>query len=175
MGATTGVILEPVVSDKAAIHRHAATRHESAADTHERAAGFWEGQGDSERANLHREMAEYERRGADLERRWARTVDPDSAEGEVRAPEHTMADTRQGAETAPRILMQLAKELERTADLAEQHAQRREQAGKADDASRERRTAQDAREAAQRARSQAEAWLDRPQSEGARARDRAVE
>jgi hypothetical protein len=70
-----------------------------------------------------------------------------------------MRHTQQGAKQAWRLLTQLATTLERSADLAEAHAHRREQAGRIDDAAVERQVADRAREAARRARSQAEEWL----------------
>ena len=106
-------------------------------------------------------MAEYERHGAELERRWAELIgDPDVAHTETGASELAMRHTRQAAKHGSWILMQLANTLERSAALAEKHAQRREQAGRADDAAAERRAAKRAHEAAQRARSQAEEWLE---------------
>ena len=149
-----------VVSDNAALHREAAGRHEVAAQDHEPAAGFWDAQQDPERAELQREMAEYELHGAELERRWAELIDdPDVAHTETSA-ELVKRHTRQAAKHGSWILMQLANTLERSAGLAEKHAQRREQAGRADDAAAERRAAKRAHEAAQRARSQAEEWLE---------------
>ena len=111
-----------MVSNKAAEHLQAAGHHERAADNHERAAKFWEGKGDSERACLQYEMAKYERRGAELERRWAELTDSPAEHGGADAAEHVKAHTRQGAETASSILMQLADTLERTAALAESTA-----------------------------------------------------
>ena len=107
-------------------------------------------------------MAEYERHGAELERRWAELVgDPDVAHTETDASELARRHTRQAAKRGSWILMQLANTLERSAGLAEKHAQRRDLAGGADDAAAERRAAKRAREAFQRARSQAEEWLER--------------
>jgi len=149
-----------VVSDNAAHHREAAGRHQVAAQNHERAARFWDEQRDPERAELQREMAEYERHGAELERRWAELIDdPDGARTDTSAGELVRRHTRQAAKHGSWILMQLANTLERSAGLAEKHAQRREQAGRADDAAAERHAAKRAHEAAQRARSQAEEWL----------------
>lgn len=127
-----------------------------AADNHERAAEFWETHGDSERALLQHEMAAYERHGAELERRWAELVAPDSARGEGDVAEEVMAHTQQSVKTASSILTQLAATLDRTAALAEAHAERHEQVGRTEGAHKEREAAQHAREAAQRARSQAE-------------------
>ena len=150
-----------VVSDNAAHHREAAGRHQVASQNHERAARFWDEQRDPERAELQREMAEYERHGAELERRWAELIDdPDVARTDASAAELVRRHTRQAAKHGSWILMQLANTLERSAGLAEKHAQRREQAGRADDAAAERRAAKRAHEAAQRARSQAEEWLE---------------
>jgi hypothetical protein len=148
-----------MVSDQQAGHRRAADRHEAAADNHERAARFWEGQGDSKRAGIQHELAEYERRGAELEYRWADLIDPDPAHSEIRTADLITGHTRQTAETASGILTQLANTLKRTAELAEEHAERRERAGQTGDAAKEHQAAQRARDAAQRARSQADQWL----------------
>ena len=115
-----------MVSDRAVGHRDAADRHELAAEQHERAARFWDEQQDPDRAGLQRVMAAYERLGAELERRWAELIDTDAAHREVRAAELVIRHTRQGAKQASAILMQLAKTLETSAGLAEEHAQRRE-------------------------------------------------
>ena len=104
-------------------------------------------------------MAAYERRGAELERRWAELTDSPAEHGGADAAEHVKAHTRQGAETVSSILMQLADALERTAALAEEHAQRHERLGRTDHALKERQAARQAREKAQRARSEAQQWL----------------
>jgi hypothetical protein len=139
-------------------HRDAAGRHGAAAEQYERAARFWDEQQDPERAGLQRVLAAYERLGAELERRWAELIDPD-ADSEARAAELVTRHTRQGAKQASAVLMQLATTLERSAGLAEEHAQRRERAGRADDAVAEHKAAQRARQAAERARSQADEWM----------------
>jgi hypothetical protein len=161
-GRRLGTLSRPhtglVVSDSAVGHREAARRHEVAAEQHERAARFWDEQRDRERAGLRRVMAAYERLGAELEHRWAELVDPDAADSEARAAELVIRPTRQGAKQASAILMQLANTLERSAALAEEHAQRRERAGRTEDVAAEREAAQRARAAAQRARSQADEW-----------------
>ena len=130
-----------------------------AAKNHDRAAKFWDDQRDPERAGLQREMALYERNGAELERRWAELTEPNAAQGQTRAAELVIKHTQQGAKRIAGILTQLAITLDRSAGLAEEHAERREQAGRSDDAEQERQAARHARDAAQRARSQAEQWL----------------
>lgn len=154
-GAPRSLILV-VVSDTAANHRSAADRHEAAAENHERAAGFWDGRGERERAELQRQMAEYERRGAALEYRWAELTDPGAALGAIRAAELVTSQMRQGANRLSGILSQSAEMLEVSAGLAEEHACRREQAGR--DPAGERDAAERAHAAARRARSQAEEW-----------------
>lgn len=149
---------ESAVSDQAADHR-AAAGHEVAADNHERAAKFWEGQGDTQRAGLQREMAAHERLGAEFERRWADLTDPKTAHSRVRTADNLIGHTRRGAKTASGLLTQIANTLERTAGLVEQHAHRHEQAERSDDAERGHHAAGHAREAARRARSQAEQWF----------------
>jgi hypothetical protein len=94
-----------------------------------------------------------------LERRWADLADPHEVHSEARTAELVMRHTRQGAKQASGILTQLAKTLDKSAGLADEHAQRREKAGRTDDAADERQAAERAREAAQRARRQAEEWL----------------
>jgi hypothetical protein len=155
-----------VVPNKSAVHRDAAARHELAAANHERAAKFWDERHDRERAQLQREMAEYERRGAVLERRWGALTDPDADPSdrdadhrEMRTAELVRRHTRQSAEQASRLLMLLAMGLERSARLADEHANRLERGGSAEGAEPERQAAKRAREEAQNARRQAEAWL----------------
>jgi hypothetical protein len=58
------------------------------------------------------------------------------------------------------VLRRTAVTLEQSAALADAHAERYEQAGRSDDAARERRVADRAREAARMARSHAEEWLE---------------
>lgn len=56
-------------------------------------------------------------------------------------------------------LTRTAEGLEASAALADEHAERHERAGRSDDAAKERRAAQHAREATQRARLRAGGWL----------------
>ena len=147
-----------VVRENSADHRNVAARHELAAQSHERVARFWDEREDPERAQLQLEMAQHERHGAELERRWVELTDPAAVHGEIRTAELVRRHTRQGAKQASGILTQLADTLERSAGLADEHAQRWEQTGRTADAADERQAAKRAREAAQRARWQAEEW-----------------
>lgn len=107
-------------------------------------------------------MAEYERGGAELERRWAELVEHDPARGTTSAPrdaERVTRRTRLSADRLSGVLTHIADALERTACLADEHAERCERAKKSRAAADEREAARRAREAAQRARSQAEEWL----------------
>jgi hypothetical protein len=63
------------------------------------------------------------------------------------------------------ILLQLARALERSAELAEIHAHKSEQAGGGDDAAKKRQAARRTRDAAARARSQAANGSSRSESE----------
>ena len=58
------------------------------------------------------------------------------------------------------MLARTAKVLEQSAALAEQHAERRERAGRIESAAEKRRVAWRAHEAAARARAKAEEWLE---------------
>lgn len=141
-------------------HREAAGRHEMAAKNHERAARFWAGKGDAERAGLQREMAEYERRGATLERRWAELVEWEVVYGQTRAAERVTSHTRRGARQLTTLLTRMADALDKSARLADEHATKRERAGRSDDAELERQAAQRARDSAEQARSHAAQWRD---------------
>jgi hypothetical protein len=88
----------------------------------------------------------------------------------VRSERHSPASTKRDAELAvmrsrevairlSSALTRTAAELERSADLAEVHADRRERDGRLEDAANEHRVAVRSREAAERARSNAERWL----------------
>lgn len=148
------------MGDKAESHERAAVRHERAAEHHERSATFWDDQGDRPRAQLQRTIAEYERLGADLERWWGELADPNGARRLANTGGLTaLEDTREGARRLAATLTETAKALERSALLAEGHAERRQEAGRSDDAAQERQAGERAHEAAQRARSQAEEWL----------------
>jgi hypothetical protein len=141
-------------------HREAASRHEAAAKSHERAAKFWEDCGDSDRGRLQHELAEYERGGATLERRWAALVEHEQIDTPSQASERLLREIRQGARQLAANLIRTADALEKSAQLAEQHAGRREQAQGTDMGADERRAAELSHDAAQRARSQAEEWLN---------------
>jgi len=84
-------------------------------------------------------------------------VEPEAAK---QASERVERQTRVSSHLAS-VLRRTAKELERSATLAEQHAQHRERAGRKEAAAMERRAARRAHEAALRARAQAERWLKR--------------
>jgi hypothetical protein len=148
-----------LVTDSAGNHRSAAQRHEIAADTHDRSATFWDGRGDQPRARLQRDMAEYERQGAVLERRWADLMDADGGGGTTRVAELLVGETRRRARQLWLALTRTAEALDASAALADEHGQRRGEDGHETDAAAERSAAERAREAAGRARSQAEEWL----------------
>jgi hypothetical protein len=141
-------------------HLAAADRHETAAKSHDRAARFWHDQGDAQRAELQHEMAEFERHGAVLERRWAELAEWDGVDRSTAPGERVIDHTRRGAKPLSGVLTRMADALDRTASLADEHAIRREKAGRSDDAAAEREAAKRARTAAQRARSQAAQWLE---------------
>jgi hypothetical protein len=141
------------------MHHQAAERHEMAADNHERAARFWEERGDPDRAILQREMAAFERQGAELERRWARLVDPKGPLTTRRTTEITLGRTREGARALSEKLAVAADALETSAGLADEHAKRRQARGQTDGAAEELQVAERTREAARRARSEAEKWM----------------
>jgi hypothetical protein len=147
-----------VVTEAAANHRRAAARHDAAANNHDRAAQYWHDQTDPKRAELQHEMAEFERRGAELERRWAKLVDDDPRNSTAGAGDAVRDHTRQGAQHLSGILGRIADTLERSAHLAEEHAQRREDSGATAGAEEERAAAKQAHDAADRARTQAEDW-----------------
>lgn len=158
-----------MATDKAAAHRGAADRHEEAAQNHARASRFWEAQGDQERAQFQREMAAYERRGADLERRWAEIVDSDTAPSPRETSDALRRRMRQDIERLVSLLTEMTDSLDRTAGNAEQHAERYAESGRDADAAKEREVAHQARDAAQRARSQAQQWLETQRSGRSRA------
>lgn len=147
-------------------HREAASRHEAAAKSHDRAAKFWEGRGDADRSQLQRELAEHERAGAKLERRWGALVDGEEPDTPGHAAGRLLGEMRQGARQLATNLSRTAEALERSAQLAEQHAERREETHGPGQGAEERRAAEVTYEAAERARSQAAEWLslmeDRP-------------
>ena len=103
-------------------------------------------------------MAEYERHGARLERRWGDLVERNGADRAVHEARDTIALIHEGAQRLSSRLSETATALEMSAVLAGEHAQRREEAGRSDDAAEERHAADRARAAARRARSQAEEW-----------------
>jgi hypothetical protein len=155
---TRGLILRRVTDDPEQ-HLQAASRHEQAAANHDRSATFWERQGKREQADLQRELASYERHGAELERQWAELVEPKPAAPGTSATEHARGFIRENAQHLSSVLTRTTEALEKTAAIAEQHAQRRDRAGLSDAAAEERRAADRAREYAGRARSQAEEWF----------------
>jgi hypothetical protein len=147
------------VNDEPAVHHDAAARHEQAAANHDRAAQYWEGQGDRARANLQRDLAAYERRGAVLERRWAKLAEPGNPATTRRTTETMLGRARNGARELAAKLAHAADALEVSAQLADEHARRRQGNGQEAEAAEERQTAERTREAARRARTEAERWL----------------
>jgi hypothetical protein len=145
------------MSEQAANHRRAADRHQQAAESHERAARFWERKPDGERAHLQHAMAEYERQGAVLERRWADLVEHDLSRSASQAAEAIRGLTRQRVEQVCQVLTRLAATLEKSAELADQHAQRCVADGLSP--AEEQDAATRARASAQRARDQAAEWV----------------
>lgn len=83
-------------------------------------------------------------------------VDPEPAQPVASAAEAIYSRAYRSAEQLTAVLRHTAEALEKSAELADQHARRREQAGGIDDGADERRAATRARQAAQRARSRAE-------------------
>ena len=73
----------------------------------------------------------------------------------------TAGQTRDHAKHLAATLTRTARALETSVALAQYHAERHEQAGRSDAALKERRAAERAWEAAQRARLAAEHWLER--------------
>jgi hypothetical protein len=76
------------------------------------------------------------------------------------AAERVVGETCVRAAQLASVLRRTAVTLEHSAALADAHAERYEQAKRADDAAHERRAALRAREAARMARSRAEEWLE---------------
>jgi hypothetical protein len=158
---------------KTADHQAAAERHEAAAQSHERASRFWHEHGDLDRAGLQHEMAEYERVAAGLERRWAELTDADVSTPAVHAAASKVTATAKPAQPdspayrryerrttqLAAILSRTADALERSAELAEEHAHRRMSAGFREAAGVEFQAAARSRQAADRARLQAAEWL----------------
>jgi hypothetical protein len=77
-----------------------------------------------------------------------------------------MDRARRSAQRLRSLLGHTADTLEKSARLAEHHAHRREQAGRLDDAAYEHRAANRARQAAQRARSNAEELAKQARTDG---------
>jgi hypothetical protein len=152
------------VTESPVEHHKAAERHASAADHHDRVARYLDARGDRDRAVLQREIADFERHGAALERRSARIVDPEGPLAARRTSQIMLGRTRASARALSEKLAMAADVLETSADLAEEHANRRQAKGKTEGAAEERRTAERTREAARRARSEAEKWLKVSQS-----------
>jgi hypothetical protein len=78
-----------------------------------------------------------------------------------KAAGRTASQTREHAKHLAATLTRTADTLETSAGLALEHAERHEQAGRSDAAAKERRAAEHARDAARRARLNAEEWLER--------------
>jgi hypothetical protein len=86
-------------------------------------------------------------------------MEPEAARQASAIAETAASQTRMTARDPASVLGRTAKALEQSAILAEQHAQRRERAGRMEAAADERRAAGRAHEAAARARARAEEWL----------------
>jgi hypothetical protein len=148
------------VNSDRADHRQAAARHEQVAQPMSAlpSSGIAAAGASTE---LQREMADYERLGANLERRSAELLDPKPADRAVNAAAEARSFMQANAELLSSALSRTAEALERTVDVAEEHARRRERAGRSDDAAKEHRVADRAREYAPHAHAQAEEWLSR--------------
>jgi exonuclease VII large subunit len=90
-------------------------------------------------------------RGAALGAIIAGTMDSEAVETPGAAAERVVGDTRACAAQLASVLSRTADTLEQSAALADAHAERYEDAGRSDDG---------AREAARKARSRAEEWLE---------------
>src|SRR5438105_965473 len=90
----------------------------------------------------------------------ADAMDAEAVEPPGSAAERVVGRTRVSAARLSSVLSRTADALEVSAALADAHAERHQRAGRSDDATEERRTAGRAREAARRARSHAEEWLE---------------
>jgi hypothetical protein len=86
-------------------------------------------------------------------------MDPEAAQRAVGGAKAAAARVRDTAELLSSVFRQAAAALDKSAELAEQHAYRCDQAGRTEDGARERRAAARAREAARRARSHSERAL----------------
>ena len=86
-------------------------------------------------------------------------MDPGAAKQASATAERAVNQTLMMARDLASVLARTAKALEQSATLAEEHAERRERAGRKEAAAEERRAAGRAHEAAARARAQAEEWL----------------
>jgi len=86
-------------------------------------------------------------------------MEPQVAREASAAAESAVARTRLTARDVASVFGRTARTLERSATLAEEHAERRERAGRTEAAAEERRAARRAHAAAARARAQAEKWL----------------
>ena len=87
-------------------------------------------------------------------------MEPETVERASAAAETAASRTRVTARDVASLLARTAEVLEHSAALAEEHAERRERAGRIDSAAEERRVAWRAHEAAARARAKAEEWLE---------------
>ena len=86
-------------------------------------------------------------------------MDADAAEGSENVAQHAAGTAREHAERLSSVLIRTAEVMEQSAALADQHADRRERAGRTDDAALEHEIADRAREAAGRARANANEYL----------------
>ena len=86
-------------------------------------------------------------------------MEPQLARRASAAAESEVARTRLTARDVASVFGRTARTLERSATLAEEHAERRERAGLKEAATEERRAARRAHDAAARARAEAEKWL----------------
>jgi len=85
-------------------------------------------------------------------------MEPEAAQQASATAGRAVSQTRTSATDVAAMLGRTAEALEQSAILAEQHAQRREAAGRKEAAAEERRAAEWAHEAAARARARAEEW-----------------
>jgi hypothetical protein len=85
-------------------------------------------------------------------------MEPEAAQQASATAGRAVSQMRTTARDLAAVLGRTAEALEQSAILAEQHAQRREQAGRPEAAAEERRAAERAHEAAARARARVEEW-----------------
>ena len=87
-------------------------------------------------------------------------MEPETVERASAAADTAASQARVTARDAASLLARTAEVLERSAALAQEHAERRERAGRPESAAEERRVAKRAYAAAARARARAEQWLE---------------